>query len=90
MDDKPMGVGGEILGAGGAAATPEDVRALARRYSLEAVQTLRELLACRGRQAMVAAVASTALYKIGNPDVTKEQLKAMLDELIAEAEKKKR
>lgn len=69
----------------------DDVHALARKHTKEAVETLAELMGCRGRQAMVAAVASTALLKLA--DVDEERIKQLVEErvaqLIAEAEERK-
>jgi hypothetical protein len=73
--------------------TLDDVAELARRHDRAAINTLAQLLNCRDRQAMVAAVAAQALVKIGHPELTKEKIEALVEsrlrELIAEAEQRK-
>lgn len=71
--------------------TVDDVAALARKHTKKAIRTLAKLMACRGRQSMVAAVASTALLKLANVD--EERIKQLVEErvkaLIAEAQQRK-
>ena len=71
----------------------DDVHRLARVHDKLTVDTLAELCKCRGRQAMVAAVAAMSLHKIGHPEMTKAQVEAMVEtrlkEMIADAERRK-
>lgn len=92
LDGISAAQGGDVLELerrAGGEDTSDAGRAAAKKLELKAIETLGELLACRGRQSMVAASAATALYKIANPEVTKERLQQMLEELIADAERSK-
>jgi hypothetical protein len=59
----------------------DDVVLLARRHSKRAVERLAELMECGGRQAMVGAMAATAMLKIAQVD--EAAVEARIKELIA-------
>jgi len=83
MSDGERGARAELLDE----SATDDVVLLARRHSRRAVERLAELMECGGRQAMVGAMAATAMLKIAQ--VEEASIEERIKALIADAERKR-